>query len=81
MKRKRFIYEREKRNLTSEQLAKEIGISKAMVNHIEHGRHSPSWAVAQRLEQFFGIPASELLAQAEEATDYRRRRSSERPTR
>jgi putative transcriptional regulator len=33
-----------------------------MYGLIETGRHNPSWAVAQRLEKFFGIPASELLA-------------------
>jgi putative transcriptional regulator len=43
-------------------VALSIGISRRMYGLIETGRHNPSWAVAQRLEKFFGIPASELLA-------------------
>ena len=66
MKREHLIRERKERDLTSEQLAKAIGISKAMVSHIENGRHWPSGKVIIRLEKFFGIPASELLAESEE---------------
>ncbi|WP_449240376.1 helix-turn-helix domain-containing protein [Desulfoscipio gibsoniae] len=66
MKRNRLVSERKKRDLTSEQLAQIIGISKAMVSHIENGRHWPSGKVIMRLEQFFGIPASKLLAESEQ---------------
>jgi putative transcriptional regulator len=45
-------------------VASAIGLSKKGYNHIETGRRNPSWAVAQRLEKFFGIPASELLAKS-----------------
>ncbi len=33
---------------------------------IELGQCNPSWAVAQRLEKFFGIPIGELLAECED---------------
>ncbi|SHJ64582.1 putative transcriptional regulator [Desulfofundulus thermosubterraneus DSM 16057] len=52
---------RKKLGLTQEQVSLVIGISKKTYSHIETGRRNPSWEVAQRLEKFFGIPASELL--------------------
>jgi putative transcriptional regulator len=66
MKRIRLINERKKRNLNSNELAQILGVSKSMVSHIENNRCNPSWKVQKRLEQFFGIPASELLAEGEE---------------
>lgn len=69
MKRQRLVLERKKRNLSATELAKAINISKPMLSHIEHGRHNPSWDVQQRLEQFFGIPISELLAETEDSED------------
>lgn len=42
-------------------VAKAIGVTSRMYQYIENGQRNPSWEVAQRLEQYFGIPASELL--------------------
>ena len=55
-----------KQKLTAKKLAEEIGISKSMVSHIENVRHNPSWDVAKRLEEYFNLPAKELLAVTEE---------------
>ena len=66
MKRENLIKARIKKNITGKQLAQEIGITKAMICMIENCHCNPSWKVAQRLERFFGIPASELLAEGEE---------------
>lgn len=41
-------------------------ISPEHLSSIESGRRNPSWSVAQRLERFFSIPASELLAESNE---------------
>ncbi|WP_071556386.1 helix-turn-helix transcriptional regulator [Neomoorella thermoacetica] len=61
MKRQRLIEARKSTGLSSKQLAQQLGISKAMVVSLENCHCNPSWEVAQRLEQFFGIPASQLL--------------------
>lgn len=56
--------ERKKLGLTQEEIALKVGLkSKQAYSRIELGQRNPSWKVAQRMEQFFGIPASELLAQ------------------
>ena len=46
-------------------VAKVVGISRRMYGFIESGCRNPSWSVVKRLENFFGIPASELLAESE----------------
>ena len=66
MKRKLLITKRVDMGLSQEQLGRAIGISKQMVSLIENARCGPSINVAFKLQQFFGIPASELLAESEE---------------
>lgn len=61
-RRYNLIRARISRNLKQVDVARHIGLAKSTYCEIEHGHHNPSWAVAQRLERFFGIPASELLA-------------------
>lgn len=61
--------ERIKRGLTQEYVAFAVGLkSKQAYSRIELGQRNPSWEVAEQLERFFGIPASELLAEEEEET-------------
>ncbi|CFX15655.1 Cro/C1-type helix-turn-helix domain [Syntrophomonas zehnderi OL-4] len=55
-----------KRQLTQQEVATYIGISQRNYCDIERNKSNPSWTVAQRLENFFGVPASELLAEGEE---------------
>ncbi|WP_027364305.1 helix-turn-helix domain-containing protein [Desulfotruncus alcoholivorax] len=62
----KLIYLRQTKGFTQEQLAKILKISPGHLSNIESGRRNPSWEVAQRLEQFFGIPASELLAESKQ---------------
>lgn len=54
--------------LSAEQVAKAVGIRKRMYYYVESGQNYPSRKVEKRLEQFFGIPASELLAEEQERT-------------
>lgn len=68
MKRYRLRQARKDANLSTRQVGEAIGVTKAMITQLEHCRCNPSWEVALRLERFFGIPASELLAEAEEKT-------------
>lgn len=51
---------------TQTEIAKLIGISQRHYSDIERGKSDPSWAVAQRFEQLFNIPAGELLAESGE---------------
>jgi len=64
--RQNLIKTRIKKGLKQVEVAKYVKLAKSTYCEIEHGRHNPSWEVAQRLEQFFGIPASELLAESEQ---------------
>lgn len=66
MKRYRLIKARKAAGLSTEQLSQHIEVSKSMITFLENCRCNPSWSVAQRLEKFFGIPASELLAESKE---------------
>jgi len=66
MKRSKLIRARHESGLSTAALAKEIGVSKAMISFLENCRCNPSWEVAQRLEKFFSIPAGELLAESED---------------
>lgn len=52
--------------LTAEQVAEAIGIKRRMYYYIESNGKYPSRKVEKRLEKFFGIPASVLLADQEE---------------
>lgn len=54
---------RQTKGLSQYDVAKALDISVRMYQYLEAGQRNPSWKVAQRMEQFFGIPASELLAQ------------------
>ena len=53
------------RDLTLNDVAQKVGLTKSGYGNIETGRRWPSGKVIIRLEKFFGIPASELLAESE----------------
>ncbi len=61
-----LVNARIEQGLKQVEVAKCVKLAKSTYCEIEHGHHNPSWAVAQRLEQFFGIPASELLVESEQ---------------
>lgn len=63
--RNRLYRECTKRGLTQEQVAIVAKVTRTGYNHIESGNRDPSWTVAQRLEHYFGISASILLADSE----------------
>ncbi|HBQ26805.1 MAG TPA: transcriptional regulator [Syntrophomonas sp.] len=60
---------RHSKGFTQQQLAIHLEISPEYVSRLENGNRKPSWDVQQRLERFFGIPASELLAEEEEENE------------
>ncbi len=53
--------ERAKMNLTQEDLAKMIGVSRQTINSIEKNRYVPSSVVALKMSRVFGIPVNDFL--------------------
>lgn len=58
-----LIQVRNEKGYTQQEVADHVGISRRMYGSIETGARNPSWKVQKRLEKFFGIPVSELLAE------------------
>lgn len=66
MKRLVLLSEIQRKQLTYTEVGKAVGVSRQMISYIINCRCNPSWNLQIRLEQFFGVPASELLAKSEE---------------
>ena len=49
------------KNITQEELAAEIGVTRKTVNTIENGRYIPSTVLAIKLAKYFGIKVEELF--------------------
>ena len=58
--------ERAKRNLTQEELAEQIGVTRKTINTIENGKFIPSTVLAIRLARFFNIQVEELFELTEQ---------------
>lgn len=48
-------------DLTQEELAKRIGVSRQSINAIESGRYVPSTILALKMAQVFGKPVEEIF--------------------
>jgi len=57
----RLKVERAELNLTQEQLAKKIGVSRQTINSIEKNRYVPSTILALKLSQIFKKPVNEFF--------------------
>ncbi len=53
--------QRAKHNLTQEQLAERIGVTRKTINTIENGRFVPSTVLALRLAKVFAVTVEELF--------------------
>ncbi|MFY0630874.1 MAG: helix-turn-helix transcriptional regulator [Flavobacteriaceae bacterium] len=49
------------KDLTQDDLAKEIGVSRQTINSIEKGRYVPSTVLALKLSAVFGITVNEFF--------------------
>ena len=58
--------ERAKKDITQEQLAEQIGVSRQTINSIEKNRYVPSTVLALRLSEVFEVPVNELFSLDEE---------------
>ena len=54
--------ERAIKNLTQEDLAKIIGVSRQTINSIETGRYVPSTVLALKLSQLFDKPVNKIFS-------------------
>ncbi|WP_318026054.1 helix-turn-helix transcriptional regulator [Dethiobacter alkaliphilus] len=48
-------------DLTQEELAKKLGVTRATVNSIEKGRYDPSIKLAFKMARFFAVNVEELF--------------------
>jgi putative transcriptional regulator len=54
--------ERAIRNITQEELAREIGVTRQAINSIELGKFVPSTVLALRLSKYFGKTVNDLFS-------------------
>ncbi|HOO67163.1 MAG TPA: helix-turn-helix transcriptional regulator [Bacteroidales bacterium] len=54
--------ERAIRNITQEELAREIGVTRQAINSIELGKFVPSTVLALRLSKYFDKPVNDLFS-------------------
>lgn len=52
---------RAENNLTQEQLAKSLGITRATLNSIENSKSIPNGLIIIRIANLFGIPAEQIF--------------------
>ena len=53
-------------NITQEELAKRIGVSRQTINAVESGKYVPSTVLALKMAQVFGKPVEEIFFLEEE---------------
>lgn len=53
-------------DLTQDQLAKAIGVSRQTINSIEKGKYVPSTLLALKMSRLFGVPVNEFFNLEEE---------------
>ncbi len=53
---------RAEKNLTQEELAKKIGVSRQTINSIEKGKYVPSVLIALKMAKVFGVSVEEIFS-------------------
>jgi putative transcriptional regulator len=61
MKNKIKVY-RAMRNITQEELADQLRVTRRTINSIEGGKYNPSIEVAFRMAKLFNVPVEELFS-------------------
>ncbi len=49
------------RDITQEELAAAVGVTRKTINTIENGVYTPSTALALRMARYFGVPVEEIF--------------------
>ena len=52
---------RAKHNLTQEQLAEKVKVTRVTINYVEKGKWVPSTVMALRMAKVFGVPVEEVF--------------------
>ena len=60
--RNKIKEQRALKNMTQDELAVKIGVTRKTVNTIENGKFIPSTIIAIKMARFFGIKVEELFA-------------------
>lgn len=58
--------ERAKKNITQEDLAKEVGVSRQTINSIEKNKYVPSTVLSMKIARFFEVTVNEIFELTEE---------------
>ncbi|WP_353778747.1 helix-turn-helix domain-containing protein [Winogradskyella sp. 3972H.M.0a.05] len=66
MMQNRIKIERAILNITQDELAKRIGVSRQTINSIEANRYVPSTVLALKLSEVFGKPVNEFFSLSED---------------
>lgn len=61
MKNMMFLYFRESKGYSQQEVADELGICKDYVNMIENNRRTPGFVLAKRIADFFGTTVDKLF--------------------
>jgi putative transcriptional regulator len=61
MKNMMFLYYRESKGFSQQEVADELGICKDYVNMIENNRRTPGFFLAKRIADFFGTTVDKLF--------------------
>jgi transcriptional regulator with XRE-family HTH domain len=65
---KQLLHLRKQMNVTQEEVAGPIGISRAALSHYETGRREPDYDTLQRFANFFNVSVDFLMGRDEENT-------------
>lgn len=65
----RIAYLREQNNLTQQQLADKIGITRASLSHYEKNRREPDYKTLEKLADFFEVSIDYLLGRTDKPTN------------
>ena len=57
---------RKERNITQEELAKVLEVSRQTVSSLENGRYNPSIILAFKISKYFNMPIEEIFIYEEE---------------
>ena len=56
------------KNISQEELAIAIGVTRKTINTVETGKFIPSTVLALRIARYFGVPVEEIFALNDEAS-------------
>lgn len=63
--RKKLIQLRKSRGVTQYEVAKTLGISRSFYGHIEKGLRNPTYGLAKRIAEIFGVKIEDIFLDQE----------------